>query len=158
MAAEAVMAALSGGANTTHPMDSQGRVSIASNHRSILPEDLVIVPSNNKSFPSLWIYPKVAYDRWVEAFIQDKATTLNLAEDSNELRFLKAKMHGQEKPIAVNQVGRILIPKDLREYASLDKEVRIIGAGEYLEVWDEETYIRYDEHYSNKINIFVDYL
>lgn len=44
--------------------------------------------------------------------------------------------------------GRVLIPQKLREYAGIKKDVVINGAGSRVEIWDEETWIRYDEQQS----------
>ncbi|HIU41123.1 MAG TPA: division/cell wall cluster transcriptional repressor MraZ [Candidatus Egerieicola faecale] len=32
--------------------------------------------------------------------------------------------------------GRIVIPQELREYAHLDKEVRVVGVSDHCEIWD----------------------
>jgi MraZ protein len=36
--------------------------------------------------------------------------------------------------------GRIPLTKDLRDFASLKKNVTIIGTGLYVQIWDSETY------------------
>ena len=36
--------------------------------------------------------------------------------------------------------GRILIPPSLRAYAGIDKEVVIIGNGEYAEIWNDQAW------------------
>ena len=37
---------------------------------------------------------------------------------------------------APDKQGRILLPPPLREHAGLDKEVVVIGVGDYAELWE----------------------
>lgn len=34
--------------------------------------------------------------------------------------------------------GRILLPQNLKEYAGIEKNVTVIGAGDHAEIWDEK--------------------
>ncbi|MGN0396859.1 MAG: division/cell wall cluster transcriptional repressor MraZ [Candidatus Fimimorpha sp.] len=40
--------------------------------------------------------------------------------------------------------GRILIPPNLRAYASLEKEVIIAGVGQRIEIWDKNAWEEYN--------------
>jgi MraZ protein len=48
--------------------------------------------------------------------------------------------------------GRITLPGDLRRYANLSRECVVIGAVDYLEIWDAEAWLAYqqthEEHFS----------
>jgi MraZ protein len=56
-----------------------------------------------------------------------------LDDEGRELsRFLSAGAFEQE----LDKQGRILLPAELREHAGLESRVKVVGAGEYLEVWD----------------------
>ena len=52
----------------------------------------------------------------------------------------------------IDKQGRFLIPVNLREHASLDKEIVIIGVGTRLEIWNRETW----KNYSSDENISAD--
>lgn len=57
-----------------------------------------------------------------------------LDTDARELsRYLHAGAFEQE---SLDKQGRVLVPGDLREHGGLDGRVRVIGVGDYLEVWD----------------------
>jgi MraZ protein len=43
---------------------------------------------------------------------------------------------------ASDSQGRVALPSNLRDYASIDKEVMIVGAGNRIEIWSKS---RYDE-------------
>ncbi len=36
----------------------------------------------------------------------------------------------------IDKLGRILLPAQLKEYASCQKDVMVIGAGDHFEIWD----------------------
>lgn len=44
------------------------------------------------------------------------------------------------KSIEVDRSQRILIPKDLKSFAGLEKEIVISGAGDFFEIWDKQAY------------------
>ena len=44
------------------------------------------------------------------------------------------------KNIEVDASERILVPKDLKIFAGLNKEVVVSGAGVFFEIWDKESY------------------
>jgi MraZ protein len=39
-----------------------------------------------------------------------------------------------------DSAGRLLLPKHLLQYANLDKDITMIGMGDYTEIWDTEVY------------------
>ena len=45
----------------------------------------------------------------------------------------------------LDKQGRILLSENLRNYASLKKEVTIIGVSSYIEIWDTEEWNKYNE-------------
>lgn len=44
------------------------------------------------------------------------------------------------KEVEIDKADRILLPKDLKQFAGLDKEIVINGVGDYFEIWDKGTY------------------
>jgi MraZ protein len=36
----------------------------------------------------------------------------------------------------IDKLGRILLPAQLKEYASISRNVAVIGAGDHFEIWD----------------------
>jgi len=58
-----------------------------------------------------------------------------LDDESRELsRFLLAGAYEQD----IDKQGRVLLPQDLREHGGISQRVKVVGAGEYLEVWDPD--------------------
>ena len=46
----------------------------------------------------------------------------------------------------IDKLGRILLPAQLKEYASISREIMVIGAGDHFEVWDRS---RWEEYAKN---------
>lgn len=51
--------------------------------------------------------------------------------------------------VQADKQGRILLPPHLREYAEIARDVVILGAGKYLEIWDQAAYRAEQEQYGN---------
>jgi MraZ protein len=45
---------------------------------------------------------------------------------------------GHAEDVEMDAQGRILLPQHLREFASLDKRVALVGQGGKFEIWDEQ--------------------
>ena len=51
---------------------------------------------------------------------------------------------GYATPMEVDEThGRVLIPATLRDYASLEKKLMLVGQGKKLELWSEENWAKY---------------
>jgi len=49
-------------------------------------------------------------------------------------------MRGYASDCQLDNQGRILLPKELREYASITRQAVILGQGNKFELWDEESW------------------
>jgi MraZ protein len=57
---------------------------------------------------------------------------------NKQARRLQRLLIGHATETEMDKAGRILLPPPLREYASIDKRVVMIGQGNKFEVWNEE--------------------
>jgi MraZ protein len=58
---------------------------------------------------------------------------MNLADPA--ARMLRRLILSNAYPLDLDKVGRILVPQNLRQFASFDGEAIVAGQGEYFEVW-----------------------
>lgn len=117
-----------------HTMTDKGRVSVPSRFRDLLKskyeEETLIITNFNKCLAA---YP---IQEWYE--IENKVAELPQFKQE-VIAFLRYLMGGAvECPI--DSQGRILIPQSLRSYASLDKDVVLIGMLNRFEVWSKEVW------------------
>ena len=67
--------------------------------------------------------------------------------DKNARNFVRFFLSGATE-CEIDKQGRFLIPSNLREAASLEKEAMIVGVGTRLEIWNKETWQKFDEEIS----------
>jgi len=119
-----------------HTLDKKGRIIIPSRFRQELGDSFIITCGFEKC---LTIYPM---DRWEE--ISDKISNLPFV-DRNVRSFIRL-IYSKAVEVSLDKLGRIVIPQNLREYASLDKDAVINGILDNIEVWDKSIW----EEYANK--------
>jgi len=121
----------------TYSVDDKGRVSLpAKMRKSVSPEaneTFVITRGFEKC---LFVYPN---DEWNK--IETNLRRLS-SYDPEHRRFVRTLLElAVESQFDVQ--FRLSIPQDLREYADIQGEVRIIGALERIELWNPQLYSEY---------------
>jgi MraZ protein len=112
-------------------IDDKGRLAIPSRFRERLTEFAggCLVQTLNPLDRCLWLYP---LNEW--EVIEGKLASLS--DFDRQSRRTKQMMRGYATDSQLDGQGRILIPQELRAYASLDKQAVILGQGNKFEVWD----------------------
>ncbi len=116
-----------------HTLDGKGRLSIPSRFRETLSERydprLVVTRYDN----CLVAYP---FAEWQS--LEEKI--LVLPQFNPDSRKLLRTFCSSATECAIDKLGRIHIPQSVREVAKLDKEVMLIGALRYIEIWSKEAW------------------
>jgi len=136
--------------NYSHNIDPKGRATIPSAYREALGECFTL--GLNNQFTALALYPQSEWSKISER--------LNRIPDSDArgmayVRLIKAFSYIDQR---LDGQGRLLLPAKLREKVGLDRAICFVGAGRYLEIWDEA---RFDEFCSvNEANFqdLMDYV
>ena len=81
----------------------------------------------------LEVYPMQPWEK-----LMKKINSLNrfVKKNADFIRMFTAGV----KNVELDASERILIPKDLKQFANLKKEIVLSGAGELFEIWDKEAY------------------
>ncbi|PIE45934.1 MAG: cell division/cell wall cluster transcriptional repressor MraZ [Gammaproteobacteria bacterium] len=116
---------------STLSMDSKGRIAIPAKHRDALTK-LVIAPNPMPDERCLLVY---ALDEW-----QVVENNIVAQPNSPQIRRLKRVFLGEAVEYVVDGQGRVLLTPELREFAGLDKKVKLVGQGNKLEIWSEAAY------------------
>lgn len=83
--------------------------------------------------PCLVVVPRLEWGALIERTFGSMSV---LDDDQRELsRYLLAGAYEQE----LDKQGRLLIPTELRAHADVGKSVKVVGAGDYLEVWNPQS-------------------
>ena len=113
-------------------LDAKGRLSVPARQRESLLDisaGSVVVTIDTQS-SCLVMYPLREWER-IEHDVQN-LPTLNPA-----VRRFQRLVLGYASDLDLDGSGRILLPGALREYASLEKRIVLVGQGNKLELWSE---------------------
>lgn len=125
-----------------HSIDAKGRLIMPSKLREDIGEKFVITKGLDGCL--------FAYSQSEWLIFEEKLKTLPLTNKDarNFVRFFLAGAIECE----IDKQGRFLIAGNLREYATLEKEVIIIGVATRIEIWNKEKW----KQYSSSDNISAD--
>jgi MraZ protein len=128
-------------------MDRKGRISLPAKHYKILLDDLAIIHGPDRKYPCLWVYKADEFSAWARDFLEGEGGFDKRSASQNALR---RRLFGNRVDVSVDAAQRILIPKNQREYASLEGSVVIIGVDDHLELWNPDIHAQseafYDEY------------
>ncbi len=112
-------------------LDAKGRLAIPTKYRERIAErcDGQLVVTVDRDY-CLLIYPM---PDWEEI----KAKLMGLPSLNRQARRLQRLMVGYAADLELDSHSRILLPKELREFAGLDRQALLIGQGNKFELWDE---------------------
>lgn len=117
-----------------HSLDTKGRLILPSKLREDIGEKFVVTKGLDGC---LFGFSK---NEWTN--FEEKLKTLPLI-NKNARDFVRFFLSGAIEA-EIDKQGRFLIPSNLRSYASLDKEVVITGVGTRIEIWDKESWYKYN--------------
>ncbi len=117
-----------------HTIDPKGRVFIPMVYREALGSDFTIALNND--FRTIALYPK---DFWKEK-LQSYACIPDV--DRRGRHLVRHFTGNAYTGCNLDSQGRILIPQELRTMFGLagQKEIRFIGVGDVLEIWNPDRY------------------
>ncbi len=111
-----------------HSINSKGRITIPVTFRAALASGANVTQGFERN---LVVYTTEDFQRMAQ-----RAATLTTTNP--EARAIRRVIFGRAADIGLDSAGRILVPPFQREYAQLEGEVTIVGAGEYFEIWSSE--------------------
>ena len=116
-------------------IDEKGRLKLPSQlikHLENFPDKEIVV--KRAVFQNcLEVYPMKPWEK-----LMNKVNGLNrfVKKNADFIRMFTAGV----KIVEPDKAERILVPKDLKTFANLHKEIVISGVGEFFEIWDKEAY------------------
>ncbi len=116
-----------------HNLDDKGRLAIPAKFRGALKKGAVVTRGIDNC---LFLYTQEEWNKLAE-----KLANLPISQ-ANTRAFSRLMLAGA-MDVSLDKQGRVILPDYLRKYASVDKKVIIAGLYNRLEIWDEETWIKY---------------
>jgi len=119
----------------TYKIDDKKRLAIPVKFRKTLGKKAVITKGLDNC---LFLYPSKEWEKLAE-----KLSRLPLSQ-SDARGFARIMLAGAMEA-SIDNLGRVLIPDYLKQYASLQKRVVIAGLYNRVEIWDEEGWSGYKQ-------------
>jgi MraZ protein len=118
-------------------LDPKGRLVLPSKIKGAIPEvngtTLMLRMAEDKC---LALYPMVEYKK-----LESQIKSLNI--NNPEQRMLQRSFFNSIVEVELDSTGRLLIPKLYQTYASLDKDVVVVGMGARIELWNPDNYLKH---------------
>jgi len=125
-----------------HSLDGKGRLVMPSKFRGDLDNGCVITKGQEHC---LYVFP---LNRWQA----EVSRISNLPRTDRRARKFSRSFFAGASDITLDKQGRIQIPEKLRAYASLEKDVTVVGSAEHVEIWStsvwESEEAEADEYYA----------
>ncbi len=126
-------------------LDDKGRFSFPAKLRSVLQQNE--------------LYVTQGLDNCLMLFTTDEWTTLtnkiigSASIFNNQKRLIMRHFIGKAAKLVFDKSGRLSIPQELRDYASLSagNECIIFGMNKYMELWNAQTYENFENSSSNSV-------
>ena len=121
-----------------HTLDTKGRISMPAKLRKDMGDTFILTKGLDGCLFAF------SQEEWLNFEMKLKSLPLSDLNARNFVRFFLAGATECE----IDKQGRFLIPGNLRQAASLEKEAVIIGVGTRLEIWNKATWKSKDEEIS----------
>lgn len=114
-------------------VDAKGRIAIPTRHRDALnsPDQGRITITRHPD-GCLLVYPRSAWELKREEIVNFPV----------RVRALQRLLLGNAQDVDMDGAGRVLVAPELRSAANLNREVMLLGMGNYFELWDSAEYAR----------------
>jgi len=123
-----------------HKIDAKGRLFIPSTLRDELGEVFRVTISDEDCLNA---FPGDSWERFIEQYS---------AMPMSQKRKLRAYFSNAAR-CELDSQGRFLLPQKLRDRVGLKKDVTVVGAGTFVQLWDTEKFKRIDELESTPENL-----
>ena len=117
----------------TPRLDEKSRLILPAKFREELAEGLVLTRGQERC---IYVFSAREFER-VHEQMRSAPLSSRQARD-----YIRVFLSGASDEVPDKQ-GRVTVPAPLRQYAGLDRDVTVIGAGARVEIWDSESWNTY---------------
>lgn len=129
---------------TSHTCDEKGRLIVPSKFRD------VVKSTGNEILTLTKGLDKTLYGYTLDSWTKKKRQLSELR--SANAPTIKRHFLGSAVTCTFDKQGRILIQKELREYAEIEKEIKLVGLDDYFEIWSQERWSEINDKDQEKLN------
>ena len=119
------------------------RIALPKKFREQISEDQVIL---SKGFEKcIYIYAK---EDWADKVQRQVESSTGSAKRSDLERYL----YTSASEVSVDAQGRLVVPGKLKRYAGIEDKTSVIGVGDHIEIWDQDSWTEHLEKISVKLD------
>lgn len=122
-----------------HTLDAKNRLRIPAKFRTELGDKYVVTVGSDGC---LCVYSNAKFGKYVEKLESIPNFDLQAQRSIRKILSLAIEVEPDEQ-------GRFILPKNLKDFAKIDKNLVINGSGSKIEIWSEEVW----DEYSSLINL-----
>jgi len=119
-------------------LDAKGRLTLPVKYREMIADacqNELVITYNPFEISSLWLYPKQEWQR-----VHDSVKPLSTFDPNH--RNLQQKLIGSAFFTEPDKGSRIQLPVNMRQVASMEKKVILLGMGDKFEIWNDEALMK----------------
>ena len=131
-----------------HTLDAKKRVAMPAKLRRELGSPAVITRGLDKC---LFVYPLKEWEK-----VAEKLSALPVGQATNR-SFVRLFLAGAAH-VEMDQLGRVLIPDYLKDYAGLSERVVVAGVYKRLEIWDATRWEAYKSEIEKQADVLAEKL
>ncbi len=136
--------------NQKYALDAKGRATIPNEYRAFLGDMFTI--GMNSDFSSVELYPLESWEK-IEAELAQIPRT-----DKKGRKYVRYVLGNAFPNSRMDAQGRVLIPQTLRDMVFTGRDIRFVGMGESLEIWDEARFMQENGRPQDEIGELSDYV
>ena len=114
-----------------HSLDAKNRLTVPAKSRADLTNAVTLTMAIG-GYLELW--PAAEYEAIARQALQGMNPMTPKAKQ------LKRHFYGNAVTMELDGAGRVMLPQAFADHAQIKKDVKVIGAGDYLELWDGDVY------------------
>ena len=122
----------------SYQLDPKGRVSLPARFREAFADGVWLTIGQDGC---LYVFPRAEWQRR-----SDEVASSPLSDADG--RAFSRLFFGSSDEAKLDSQGRVTIPQRLRETAGITKDVVVLGVRDRMEIWDRESYERYEASFA----------
>jgi MraZ protein len=129
----------------THAIDAKGRLNVPRKFLDSFkdPADARMFFATQGLDGCVFLFPKAEWDSVVEQ-------VRNNSLGSEEARAFSRRFFASTRELDVDAAGRILLPKELRDFAGIANDALFVGVDTRIELWSPQRWATHDERHGPK--------
>lgn len=111
-----------------HVLDDRGRITLPRKIRQELSGDTIVL---SRGFDHcVFGFDRESWEKEAEKHLEGNLT-------DSKSREIRRYLFAAAENVEIDRLGRILLPAQLKEYATIGRDIVVVGAGDHFELWEK---------------------